>query len=107
LETSIRSFFAHRAEGDLRVEILRLWAVPIILGVAAGVGVAAVAPSVLFKLAFGVISALLAFKSASGRVGQVIHVQFGPMALTRSASSARQCPLGARLMPGANADLRI
>jgi uncharacterized protein len=60
--TSIRSFLAHRAKGDLPVEILRLWAVPIILGVAAGGGVAAVAPAVVFKLAFVVISAVLAVK---------------------------------------------
>jgi uncharacterized protein len=38
LPTSIRSFLAHRAKGDLPVEILRLWAAPIILGVAAGGG---------------------------------------------------------------------
>ena len=60
--TSIRSFLAHRAKGDLPVEILRLWAAPIILGVAAGGGVASVAPAVVFKLAFVAISALLATK---------------------------------------------
>jgi uncharacterized protein len=62
LPTSIRSFLAHRAKGDLPVEILRLWATPIVLGVAVGGGVAAVAPAVVFKLAFVVISALLATK---------------------------------------------
>jgi uncharacterized protein len=62
LPTSIRSFLAHRAKGDLPVEILRLWAAPIIVGVAAGSGVAAVAPAVVFKLAFVVVSGLLAIK---------------------------------------------
>jgi uncharacterized protein len=62
LPTSIRSFLAHRAKGDLPVEILRLWAAPIIVGVAAGGGVAAVAPAVIFKLAFVVVSGLLAIK---------------------------------------------
>ena len=62
LPTSIRSFLTHRAKGDLPVEILRLWSVPIILGVAVGGGVATVAPSVVFKLAFVVIAAFLATK---------------------------------------------
>ena len=62
LPTSIRSFLAHRAQSGLPVEILRLWAAPIILGVAAGGSVAAVAPAVIFKLAFVVISGLLATK---------------------------------------------
>jgi uncharacterized protein len=50
LPTSIRSFLAHRAKGDLPVEVLQLRAAPIIVGVAAGGGVAAVAPAVIFKL---------------------------------------------------------
>jgi uncharacterized protein len=62
LPTSIRSFLAHRAKGDLPVEVLQLWAAPIIVGVAAGGGIAAVAPTVIFKLAFVVISGLLATK---------------------------------------------
>lgn len=62
LPTSIRSFLAHRAKGDLPVEILKLWAAPIFLGVAAGGGVAAVAPAVVFKVAFVIISVLLATK---------------------------------------------
>jgi len=60
--TSIRSFLAHRAKGDLPVEILHLWAVPIVLGVAAGGGVAAIAPAWVFKIAFVVISTTLAAK---------------------------------------------
>lgn len=60
--TSIRSFRAHRARGDLPVEILHLWAVPIVLGVAAGGGVAAVAPGFVFKAVFVAIATLLAAK---------------------------------------------
>jgi uncharacterized protein len=62
LPTSIRSFLAHRAQGGLPVEILQLWAAPIIVGVAAGGGIAAVAPAVIFKLAFVIVSGSLATK---------------------------------------------
>jgi len=58
--TSIRSFRAHRARGDLPVEILRVWAIPVVAGVAAGGAVAAVAPGVVFKIAFVVIAGLIA-----------------------------------------------
>lgn len=60
--TSIRSLRAHRAKGDLPLELLRLWAVPIVFGVAAGGGVAAIAPAWVFKIAFVVISTSLASK---------------------------------------------
>jgi uncharacterized protein len=62
LPTSIRSFLAHRAQGDLPIEILQLWAAPIVVGVAAGGGIAAVAPAVIFKLAFVIVAASLATK---------------------------------------------
>jgi len=30
--TSIRSFIAHRAKGAVRMDVLRLWAVPVVIG---------------------------------------------------------------------------
>ena len=69
--TSIRSFQAHRARGNLPVEILRIWAVPVIVGVITGGIIAALAPSALFKLAFVVITAIIGAKFLFARAHQI------------------------------------
>src|SRR3954471_18460328 len=50
IPTAWRSYQAHRARGLVVPEVLRLWTVPVILGVAAGSLAAAVAPAGLFKI---------------------------------------------------------
>ena len=55
LPTALRSYRAHQARGLVVPEVLRLWTVPVILGVAVGSAAAAVAPAGLFKIAFVVI----------------------------------------------------
>ena len=65
--TSIRSFRAHQARGKLPVEILRVWAAPIIAGVVAGGFIAAFAPSALFKIVFIGMASLIAAKMLLGR----------------------------------------
>lgn len=69
IPTSIRSFRAHRKLGNLPVEILRRWALPIIAGVVIGGLIAAVAPPAVFKVAFVVVATLLGirFLFGSGR----------------------------------------
>jgi uncharacterized membrane protein YfcA len=71
--TSIRSFQAHRARGDLPVDILRRWALPVIVGVVVGGLIAAVAPAAVFKSAFAfiaiVIGAKFLFAKDSWRLG--------------------------------------
>lgn len=67
IPTSIRSFRAHQARGELPVEILRVWAAPIISGVVAGALVAAIAPSALFKIVFIGMASLIAAKMLFGR----------------------------------------
>src|SRR5688500_16054568 len=54
--TSLRSFLAHRANGNLPVEIIRRWAPSIIVGIVTGGVIAAFAPSWVFKLAFVVVT---------------------------------------------------
>lgn len=88
--TSIRSFIAHRAKGDLPVEILRLWAWPIVFGVAAGGGIAAVAPGFVFKLAFVIITGLLSAKFLFAKDGW----QLGTELPGRSAMIAYGLMLG-------------
>src|SRR5437773_7263486 len=54
--TTIRSYRAHRAKGLVIANIVRLWAVPAIVGVGVGSIAAALAPAAVFKLAFVVIA---------------------------------------------------
>ncbi len=62
IPTSIRSFRAHLARGNLPVEILRLWAAPVIVGVLIGGVIAALAPASVFKVAFVVIALTIGAK---------------------------------------------
>jgi uncharacterized protein len=64
--TSIRSFMAHRAKGDLPVEVLRIWAPPIVIAIVIGAAIAAFMPSTVFKLAFVVFTALIALRMLLG-----------------------------------------
>jgi uncharacterized membrane protein YfcA len=65
--TSLRSFFAHRAKGAVRVDVLRLWAVPVMLGVLVGAFVAYVASSAALKLIYIVFTVLMALRMLFGR----------------------------------------
>jgi uncharacterized membrane protein YfcA len=62
IPTSIRSFRAHLAKGNLPVEILRAWALPVAAGVLVGGVIAAFAPASVFKLAFVVIAIAIGAK---------------------------------------------
>src|SRR5229473_7759423 len=50
--TNIRSYLAHRAEGAVDHQVVRLWALPALVGIALGSVVAAFAPSAVFRMAF-------------------------------------------------------
>src|SRR5215467_1040677 len=50
--TAVRSYWAHRAKGLVVSAVLRAWALPAVLGVAAGAAVAAFVPGWGFELAF-------------------------------------------------------
>jgi uncharacterized protein len=60
--TSVRSYLAHRAKGLVVPGVIRLWALPAVIGVGFGAAIAAFAPSGVFKLAFVVIASLIASK---------------------------------------------
>lgn len=63
LPTAWRSYRAHRARGAVIPEVMRLWTVPLVLGVLAGSAIAAVAESsAVFKLAFIAIAAIIVAK---------------------------------------------
>src|SRR6202521_6114035 len=52
IPTSIRSYRAHYARGAVDMEILRVWWLPVLIGVVAGSVTARYAPERLFKIVF-------------------------------------------------------
>jgi uncharacterized membrane protein YfcA len=64
--TTIRSYRAHRERGEGIREVVRMWAVPAVVGVAVGALLAAFAPGVVFKVAFVVIVSFIAIKLLLG-----------------------------------------
>jgi uncharacterized membrane protein YfcA len=65
--TNIRSYLAHRAKGAVDHQVVRLWVLPALGGIAIGSVVAAFAPSAVFRLAFVVMAGVIAFKLLFGR----------------------------------------
>jgi uncharacterized membrane protein YfcA len=81
--TNVRSYRAHRAKGLVIVAVMRSWAVPAVIGVAAGSALAAVAPAQVFKLAFIVIAGVIAAKLLAGRETWVLGRSLpGPTAMS-------------------------
>jgi uncharacterized protein len=72
IPTTVRSYLAHRAKGLVIPEVIRLWTVPAIFGVAAGAIAAALAPSGAFKVAFVIIASFIATKFLFGNPRWVI-----------------------------------
>jgi uncharacterized membrane protein YfcA len=66
IPTAWRSYRAHQARGLIIPDVLRMWVLPVVLGVAVGSAIAAVAPAALFKIAFVLILSLIAAKLLFG-----------------------------------------
>src|SRR5580692_10009198 len=62
LPTTIRSYLTHREKGLVLSEVIRLWALPAVIGVACGSLIAAFAPPAVFKIAFVLIAGFIAAK---------------------------------------------
>jgi uncharacterized protein len=65
--TNVLSYRVHRAKGLVMMDVLRAWAIPSVIGVAAGSAIAAFAPASVLKLAFALIASAIAFKLLAGR----------------------------------------
>ncbi|WP_243369354.1 sulfite exporter TauE/SafE family protein [Microvirga solisilvae] len=65
--TSIRSFNAHRAKGAVDMSILKVWAVPVVVGVIMGSVIARFAPADLFKGVFVVVAGISAIRLLFGK----------------------------------------
>jgi len=70
--TSIRSYRAHGTTGLVIPGVVRGWIVPIVAGVAAGALIAAYASAAVLKIAFVLISALMAIKLLTNRASWVV-----------------------------------
>ncbi len=66
IPTSIRSYRAHLARGAVDTDLLRTWAVPVVLGVLAGSAIARFAPADLFKVVFVVVAGFSAIRLLAG-----------------------------------------
>ncbi|QRM31672.1 sulfite exporter TauE/SafE family protein [Microvirga sp. VF16] len=67
IPTSIRSFNTHRAKGAVDMTILRVWAVPVVLGVIIGSIIARYAPADLFKTVFVIVAGISAIRLLFGK----------------------------------------
>lgn len=67
IPTSIRSYRGHKARGAVDVAVLKLWAVPILLGVILGAAIARYADPWVFMIVFAVVASLNAIKLLFGR----------------------------------------
>ncbi|TWG60993.1 sulfite exporter TauE/SafE family protein [Aminobacter sp. J44] len=67
IPTSIRSFTAHHKRGTVDLSIIRVWAVPVVLGVVAGGVIARYAPADLFKAVFIVVAGVSALRLQFGK----------------------------------------
>ena len=65
--TNIRSYLAHRAKGAVDHQVVKIWVLPALGGIAIGSVVAAFAPAAIFRLAFVVMASVIAFKLLFGR----------------------------------------
>jgi uncharacterized membrane protein YfcA len=67
IPTSIRSYRAHHARGAVDAEILRVWWLPILIGVLAGSVIARYAPERLFKIVFVIVAYFAAARLLSAK----------------------------------------
>jgi uncharacterized protein len=81
--TNVFSYLTHRDQGAVMMDVVRAWAAPAVIGVAAGSLVAAFAPSAVLKLAFVIIATVIAFKLLFGRDSwQIAGHLPGPVGMT-------------------------
>lgn len=64
--TTIRSYLAHKARGAVLEDVVRIWRVPSLVGVAVGALAAAFAPSATFKITFAFFAGFIAIRMLAG-----------------------------------------
>ena len=85
IPTSISSARGHHRKGTLDPDILRAWAVPILVGVLLGAAIARFAPPGVFQTVFIIVAAINAAKLLTGGKGwRLRHTLPGPLAMRLS-----------------------
>ena len=64
--TTTRAYLAHRARGAVMPEVLRIWMVPMVIGVGLGALLATFAPQAVFKIVFVILAAIIAVRLFGG-----------------------------------------
>ena len=64
--TTVRSYIAHKKKGAVIPDVVRIWALPAVVGVAIGSVTASFAPSTVFKIAFIIFAAFIATRMLFG-----------------------------------------
>jgi uncharacterized protein len=73
--TTLRAYFEHKAKGMILDGVLRLWAIPAMLGVAIGSLIAWLAPGAVFKTAFVLFALFMSFRFLLGRDSWKVSVE--------------------------------
>jgi uncharacterized membrane protein YfcA len=66
IPTTLRSYIAHNKKGAVIPEVVRLWALPAVMGVAIGAVIAYFAPPALFKIVFVIFALFIAVRMLFG-----------------------------------------
>src|SRR5260221_10928591 len=83
IPTTVRSYLTHRAKGAVLVDVMRIWTVTAVAGVAAGAVIAYFASAAVFKVVFLVVVTVIAIKLLFGRDSWRIADDFpGRIAMT-------------------------
>jgi len=64
--TTVRSYIAHKKKGAVIPDVVRLWALPAVVGVTIGSVTASFAPAAVFKIAFVVFASFISAKMLFG-----------------------------------------
>jgi uncharacterized membrane protein YfcA len=64
--TTVRSYLGHKKKGAVIPQVLRIWALPSVVGVAIGSVTAAYAPAPVFKVAFVIFAGFIAVRMLFG-----------------------------------------
>src|SRR6267154_1256511 len=66
IPTTIRSYVAHRERGAVMPDVMRIWMIPMVIGVGLGSVLAAFAPQAVFKIVFVILALLIAARLLFG-----------------------------------------
>ena len=66
IPTTVRSYIGHKKKGAVIPHVVRLWALPAVIGVAIGSVTASFAPAAVFKIAFVVFASFISTKMLFG-----------------------------------------